>query len=183
MARGRRPLPSAVKDLRGNPGHRPVNQAEPVAGDGDPLRPEGLSEAANREWDEILPILKTMRVVGPADGKALAMYCHAFHRWQQAEENIERLGIVLEEMYLPDVVDPRFRDLQGLPILGKKYKKNPAVGISFEAMKTMKSYLIEFGMTPASRGKLHVEKPKEVDPMDAWLKQKMERNSAATKAN
>jgi P27 family predicted phage terminase small subunit len=188
MGKGRRPLPKSVKQLRGNPGHRAVNESEPILGDGDPVCPEGLHADAKKEWYEILPILKRMKVVTAADSKALAGYCHAFHRWQQAERNIEELGIVLVECYIPKLsegfADPRFIDPEtSLPVIGKKYKKNPAVSISFEAMKTMKSYLIEFGLTPASRGKLHVEKEKEIDPMDQWIKDKAARNAAATQPN
>jgi P27 family predicted phage terminase small subunit len=52
-------------------------------------------------------------------------------------------------------------------------KKNPAVAIANEQLKTMKSYLVEFGMTPSSRSKLHVEKPKVVDPADSYFEKKL----------
>lgn len=183
MGKGRRPLPTAVKALRGNPGKRELNEAEPIVGAGDPVCPEGLHADAKKEWDEILPILKRMKVITAADSKALAAYCNLFHRWQQAEREIERLGImlgapVLLEQWVENVADPSKSGFVKT-VAGIEYKKNPAVGISFEAQKAMKSFLIEFGLTPASRGKLHVEKPKEADPMDEWLRRKLDRNATA----
>lgn len=187
MGKGRRPLPASVKNLRGNPGHRAVNESEPIVniGDADPVCPVTLHEDAKKEWNEILPILKRMKVVTAADSKALAAYCHAFHRWQQAEREIERLGIMLGSPILLDQWEEgKDGEVEKVKVLaGIEYKKNPAVGISFEAMKTMKSYLIEFGLTPASRGKLHVEKEKEIDPMDQWIKDKAARNAASTPPN
>jgi hypothetical protein len=37
-------------------------------------------------------------------------------------------------------------------------------------MKTMKSFLVEFGMTPAARSRLRIDKPKEADPFEDYLK-------------
>jgi P27 family predicted phage terminase small subunit len=168
MGKGRRPLPTAVKQLRGNPGKRKPNTGEPAGPSGDPEKPPGLSESAAKEWDDILPILRTMGVVTRADGKALAAYCYTFDIWMLANVEIKKHGVMVEEAILGRVGGAE----EGL-CTGYKYKKNPAVQIANEALKTMKSYLVEFGMTPASRGKLHVEKPKEVDPMDAFLARKM----------
>ena len=72
MARGRRPLPTAVKDLRGNPGKRPRNLNEPQIEVGDPEMPAGLSDAAKQEWDAMVPHLKKMGVLTPVDRSALA---------------------------------------------------------------------------------------------------------------
>jgi len=157
---GRRPLPTAVKKLRGNAGKRKLNDAEPKPKPGDPEMPEGLSAAAAAEWRSIAPELRQLGVLTKIDGKALAAYCHAFARWMEAEVEIRRLGIV--------VMEPIFN---GERFLGCKYKKNPAVTISETAQKIMKAFLVEFGMTPSSRSRVRIEKPTEADPMDEFLKQ------------
>jgi len=156
---GRRPLPTAVKKLRGNAGKRKLNDAEPKPKPGDPEMPEGLSAAAGAEWRSIVPELRQLGVLTKIDGKALAAYCHAFARWMEAEVEIRRLGIV--------VMEPIFN---GEQFLGCKYKKNPAVTISETAQKIMKAFLVEFGMTPSSRSRVRIEKPTEADPMDEFLK-------------
>lgn len=159
---GRRPLPTAVKKLRGNPGKRKPNKNEPAAPVGDPEMPKGLSAAAAKEWKAIVPELRQLGVLSKIDRAALAAYCHAYARWFQAEEEIRKLGIVVKEPIL----------LQGLETDYVRYKKNPAVTISETATKIMKAFLVEFGMTPSSRSRIHVEKPPENDPLEDFLKGK-----------
>lgn len=128
--------------------------------------PEGMSKVAIEEWNAIVPILLEMKVLTQADGKALAAYCHNYARWFEAEKETERLGIMVEE--------PIFgKPMAGMDgereLLGYKYKRNPCVTISNDAQKLMKTFLIEFGLTPASRAKLRIEKPAEPDPFEAYL--------------
>lgn len=159
---GRRPKPTALKKLQGNPGKRKLNDREPKAKPGDPDMPRGLSAAAAEEWHAIVPELREMGILTKIDGKALAAYCHAFARWMEAEQEIARVGIVVQE----PIWDPHTSRL-----LGVKFKKNPAVTISETAQKIMKSFLVEFGMTPSSRSRVRIEKPlTEDDPMDAFLR-------------
>src|SRR5690348_1699990 len=103
---GRRPLPTAVKKLRGNPGKRALNDKEPAAPSGDPVMPKGLSAAAAQEWRSIVPELRQLGVLSRIDGKALAAYCHAYARWFQAEREVRRLGLVLREPIMGVVVLP-----------------------------------------------------------------------------
>jgi P27 family predicted phage terminase small subunit len=51
-----------------------------------------------------------------------------------------------------------------------RLKKNPACTVSETAMKTMKSFFVEFGMTPAARSRIRIDKPKEADPFEDYLK-------------
>jgi len=128
--------------------------------------PPDLPELAQKEWTSIVPRLMQLHVLSDVDGKALAAYCFAYARWHEAEQEIERLGIIVEEPILGGPIDDR-------EIVGYKYKRNPAVSISHDALKLMKTYLIEFGLTPAARTRLRIEKPKDVDPMDEYLRRKM----------
>ncbi|MGH7936119.1 MAG: phage terminase small subunit P27 family [Chthoniobacterales bacterium] len=157
---GRRPLPTAVKKLRGNPGKRKLNDKEPSAQLGEPEMPRDLPKAAAAEWKRIVPELQILVVLATVDRAALAAYCHAFARWFEAEREVKRLGIVVEEPIL----------IMGEATDFVRYKKNPAVTISEGAMKIMKSFLVEFGMTPSSRSRVRIEKPADDDPMDAFLK-------------
>ncbi len=120
-----------------------------------------LDAAARREWRRIVPELLDMGVLSTVDGPALGAYCSAYSHWIKAEKAIQRKGLLLEE--------PIF-DKRG-EVVGTKTRRNPAIGISTEAMKVMKSFLIEFGLTPAARTKVKV-KPhtEEEDPMEAFLR-------------
>lgn len=166
MPRGRRPLPTNLKKLRGNPGKRKLPKAgeEPTSSLADPEMPKGLSKVAQKEWRDVVPILREMKVLTKADGKALAAYCHNFSRWLEAEKEMERHGIMVEEPVFGRPDEQGERD-----IVGYKYKRNPCNSISNDAQKIMKSFLIEFGLTPASRAKLRVEKPSAPDPFDSYL--------------
>lgn len=157
---GRRPLPTAVKKLRGNRGKRPLNADEPIAESGEPEMPADLPELAQAEWKSIVPDLMKMGVLSKIDGKALAAYCYAFARWIQAEQEVADLGILVEE----PIVSRETGE-----IVGYKIKKNPAIPIVNEALRAMKSFLIEFGLSPASRSRLKIEKQKPADPLEAYL--------------
>lgn len=147
---GRKRKPDALKKAQGNPGGRPLNESGPIATLGAPDKPP-LSAIASQEWDDIVPQLMQMGVLTQVDGKALAAYCSTYEQWQQAEKMIKKYGLVTQSM--------------------GQLRKNPAVGIKSDALKLMKSFLIEFGLTPSSRSKLHLEpQAKEDDPVDALLK-------------
>jgi P27 family predicted phage terminase small subunit len=157
---GRRPLPTAIKKLRGNAGKRKLNDAEPIALPGVPEMPDGLGEVAAKEWRSIVPELVQLGVLSKVDGKALAAYCHSFARWFQAERDVEKYGVIVEEPIL----------LMGAATGFFRLKKNPACNVSETAMKTMKSFLVEFGMTPAARSRIRIDKRKEADPFEDYLK-------------
>lgn len=75
--RGPVPLPSAVAELRGNPGKRPLNRREPKARAVAPKCPEHVRQdaVAYKEWRRLVPILLRMRVLSEADGLILANLC------------------------------------------------------------------------------------------------------------
>jgi P27 family predicted phage terminase small subunit len=161
---GRRALPTAVKNLRGNPGKRPVNKAEPKPKSTAPAMPEGLPPLAIAEWKSIVPMLSLLGVLTEVDGKALAAYCEYFAQWREALDEVRTRGITLEEP-----ITKTFGETT--EVVGYKYKRNPAVSIANDAAKLMKSFLVEFGLTPSSRGRLKIDAaPGEEDPMDAYLR-------------
>lgn len=51
---GRKPKPTAVKKLEGNPGKRKLNTKEPVPAKGMPDCPEWLLPEAKKEWEKKL---------------------------------------------------------------------------------------------------------------------------------
>ncbi len=159
---GRRPKPTAVRKLQGNPGKRPLNQDKPTPQPGEPPMPAGLSLAAQKEWRTIVAELLTLNVLSIVDGKALAAYCHNFSRWMEAEAEIALHGLIVEEPVTKG-------QGEAAVIVGYKYKRNPAVTISNDAQKLMKSFLIEFGLTPASRSRLRIEKKADEDPFAKFL--------------
>jgi hypothetical protein len=60
VPRGRKPKPTAVKELAGNPGKRALNKHEPEPTAGDLLCPEGVEGEARREWYRVVDELIKM---------------------------------------------------------------------------------------------------------------------------
>lgn len=133
---GRRPKPTALKELAGNPGKRPLNDAEPRPEIGEPERPKGLDKPARRAWRIIVPKLLAMGVLTKADGQALASYCDCVMLIERSRRDIKTFGIFTTNA-----------------LTGER-KKSPAVQILLEATAKKKSIEVEFGLTPASRSKL-----------------------------
>jgi P27 family predicted phage terminase small subunit len=134
---GRRPKPTALKLLDGNPGHRALNRNEPQPG-GIPSCPRHLDAVAKSEWKRISRELIATGLLTSVDRAALAAYCAAWSRWVNAETSIEKFGAVIKS--------PK----SGYPI------QNPYIGIANTAIDQMRRFMIEFGMTPASRSRIHV---------------------------
>jgi P27 family predicted phage terminase small subunit len=138
VTRGRLPKPSHLKLLQGKPGHRPLNENEPQPEvlDETPAPPEHLSVLARAEWERVYPMLVRNRLVTEADLSALSAYCQAYGRWQEAESEIAKQGLVF---IVPG---------SGYPI------QNPYLAIANKALEQMRQFLTEFGMTPSSRSRV-----------------------------
>jgi P27 family predicted phage terminase small subunit len=159
---GRRPLPTAIKKLRGNPGKRALPENEPKLPVKEPEMPPDLPELAQQEWNSIVPMLLRLGCLNELHGKALGAYCFCYARWCQAEEEVRKRGIMIEETLF---------DKDGNEV-SSKLKRNPAISISNEALKLMKSFLVEFGLTPSSASRLRIEPPKEDDPFEVYMRRK-----------
>ena len=58
--RGRKPKPTAIKRLEGNPGKRPLNIYEPKPLKKAPTCPDWLDEEAKREWRRLAKTMEAM---------------------------------------------------------------------------------------------------------------------------
>lgn len=155
-----------VKKRQGNSGHRNLNKVAPKGALGTPEMPLGLSDVAQQEWNDIVPLLVRMGVqLCEGDGKALAAYCSCYAQWMLAEKEIAEYGITVNIVR----EDPDDGD-----VIFSEYKVNPAVRVRSDALRQMKSFLIEFGLTPASRCKLETKPAGDapVDPLEEFLKGK-----------
>jgi P27 family predicted phage terminase small subunit len=153
---GRRPLPTQTRIAEGNRGHRPIDgdDVEPTAD--APEMPKGLSRSARREFRFMCRTLLDLGVLTVVDGRALAAYCEAFAQKEKASKELNRLGAAIETFAI---------DKSGERVF-LRIEKNPWWSIWVDACKLEKSFLIEFGLTPASRRNLKIPfKPKE-DELD-----------------
>jgi P27 family predicted phage terminase small subunit len=160
---GRRPKPLAMHKLNGNPSKLSKAVLEgadnPTPEAGIPEMPKGMPLAARREWRRIVPLLLANGLLSKVDGKPLAQYCIAFARGEEAQKLIDKYG---------PVIQTSFRDKEGNIVIGD-LKNNPAVSQALAWSKLMKSYLIEFGLTPASRRNLKIAKESANDPVEEFM--------------
>lgn len=152
--RGRKPLPTSVKLLRGNPGKRALNHSEPQPRRSLPRAPRWLDNDAKMEWRRTSKLLHEMGVLTQIDRNALAVYCECYSTWKQAREQLANEGLTMT-------------GAKGQPI------KNPLLTIIEKAREQMKQYAAEFGMTPSSRSRLKVNEKSEEDPFEEWVKEKL----------
>ena len=82
--RGRKPKPTALKMLEGNPGGRPLNTKEPKPEKKAPRCPSWLEDEAKKEWKRMAKVLENMGLLTEMDMAAFAGYCQAYARWKEA---------------------------------------------------------------------------------------------------
>src|SRR5260370_21696242 len=149
--RGRKPKPTRLKILEGNPGRRPLNPNEPAPRAANPRCPAHLSDEAKAEWKRISRELYALGLLARIDRAALAAYCQSWARWVKAEDLLKQSGEVLKS--------------QGT---GAFYQ-NPYLCVANRAMEQMHRFLTEFGMTPSSRCRIHVTPQNARDEFEAFL--------------
>jgi P27 family predicted phage terminase small subunit len=133
--RGRRPKPTRMKALTGNPGKRPLNAHEPRPEPALPECPPELSPAAQREWRRLAGELSKLNLITNLDWGALATYCGAYGMWAEAMEQIQKYGTMVKSP-------------TGFPI------QSPYLSIANRQAEIMMRVASEFGFTPASRSRI-----------------------------
>ena len=93
---GRKPKPTAVKKLEGNPGKRKLNTKEPVPAKGMPACPDWLMPEAKKEWERLAKLMNQRGVLTEVDMAAFAAYCQSYARWREAQEHITSGGSTFE---------------------------------------------------------------------------------------
>ena len=133
--RGRKPKPTALKVLEGNPGKRPLNLYEPNPEDKMPECPEWLEEEARAEWDRLAVPMFRLGLLKDLDMAAFAVYCQAYARWKEAEEFISQHGSIVKTK-------------NGF------WQQVPQVTIAHQNQKVMLQAAAEFGLTPSARSRI-----------------------------
>ena len=145
-------MPTAMKILTGNAGHRPLPAAEPQH---DPLScsdcPPELSEQARAEWDRVAPLLIDRGQVTVVDRAVLAGYCTKYAQWQELEA---------ESAGQPFVLERKSGSLMA----------NPIHGIANRALALMLKAAAEIGLTPSSRTRVSVRDPSRATPLDRFTR-------------
>ena len=151
--RGRKPKPTGMKQLEGNPGKRKLNEHEPKPEKKAPACPKWLEPEAKKEWKRLARKLEQMGVLTEVDMAAFAGYCQSYARWKEAEEFITQYGTIV-------------RTPSGY------WSQVPQVSIAQTNLKIMSKLAEQFGLTPSARSRIIADSTSnyEVDEMDELLK-------------
>lgn len=145
--RGRKPIPTELKKLAGNPGHRPINDLEPKPKRDLPRCPSHLDKTAKAMWRKLSKELHVLGVLTNIDTELLSAYCQVYSRWKNAELMLQKSGEVI-------------KTTNGNLI------QNPYLAIANRAIEQMAKLASEFGMTPSSRSRIKINEPEELDELD-----------------
>lgn len=135
MGAGRKPKPTAMKKLEGNPGKRKLNTKEPIPAKGMPSCPAWLLPDAKTEWKRLCNELNQMGVLTEIDRSAFAAYCQSYARWKEAQDHINSEGATYETE-------------NGMQ------RPNPWVAICNTEQRLMMQAASEFGLTPSARSRI-----------------------------
>ncbi len=150
--RGRKPKPTAIKELEGNPGKRQLNTNEPKPAARAPSCPKWLEPDAKKEWRRLAKQMEQLGILTEVDMAAFAGYCQAYARWKAAEEFISKHGAIVKTP-------------------SGYWQQIPQVSIAQQYLKQMNKFCEQFGLTPASRSRIiaNVQQTEYMDEMDKIL--------------
>lgn len=151
MSVGRKPKPTHLKLVTGNPGKRALkpDAIQPPARSKVLAPPAHLSGEAKSEWKRLAPMLTKLGILSDLDRGAFAAYCQAYGRWKLAEDSLDNLRRKDESGFAGMLVTTK----AGNTI------QNPLVGIANRSMDMMVKYAAEFGFTPSARARVQDTAP------------------------
>ena len=133
---GRKPKPTALKALAGNPGKRKLNKDEPEFKAIRSVKPpEWLDDIAATMWVMITKQLCGAGVLQVTDLHNVEAFCASYSRWRQAEAACAQYGVLIAS------------DSGG-------YTKNPAYTAAAESLRQMAQFGSLLGLDPSSRSRL-----------------------------
>lgn len=151
MTRGRKPRPTHLKLIEGNPGKRALPRAEPKPEPKAPKPPTDLHGDALREWRRVAPQLERLGLLTGLDRAALAAYCWSWAQLLAAERTLAESSLLLK----------------GRPDRGMV--RNPAAAIARDASRDCRAWCSEFGMTPSARGRMALPDDPDDDDLETLL--------------
>lgn len=147
MARGRPPLPAAVKKLRGNPGKRKIqpDTAPPMKGEAQPCAadvaalpvpppPRHMGKVAAEEWRRLAKLMVERGTLRELDRTAFEARCMAYERLITARR--------------------QSRGALTYKAPNGTIRPHPLVKVMEMAERAIRAFDTEYGLTPASRARV-----------------------------
>jgi P27 family predicted phage terminase small subunit len=140
--RGRKPKPTELKILTGNPGKRPLNKQEPKPQviDLAVSMPDDLTHDEQLEWSSWVPVLNGCKIITELDVPILRQLVQLIVTNREANKKLRATGLLIKTP-------------------GGYAQANPLLSIINQTNAAILARLVELGMTPSSRSRLKVESP------------------------
>ena len=148
MTAGRKPKPTQLKVVQGTFRRDRANPSEPKPRKQLPPCPDFLEGTARKEYFRIGRKLQRIGVLTEVDDLALIGLCQSWAEYVEATEQVRKTGMLVKSP-------------SGYPIF------NPYVVLANQALKRVKAFLTEFGMTPSSRSRI-IAGPADDSGADEW---------------
>lgn len=152
----RKPTPTAIRKLQGNPGKRPLPKREPKPRVEAPKMPTGLSKAAQNEWKRLVAECVRLKIITTLDHSLLRSY---IHEWQMCEHLFGQCKN--HGTYISDTVIDRNGNAYQTNI-----KRAPWDTSLAQHQSILRGIRSDLGFTPTARTKVSVvedEEPKKAD--------------------
>ncbi len=127
--------PTSLKLVEGTYREDRVAKHEPKPRVAIPKPPRHLSGIALEEWHRIVQELADNGLMTNLDRAALTLYCDMWAGYVKAEENVKKNGMTTQTA-------------------ANNMIENPYFSIMKRCAELMHKFLVEFGMTPASRTRI-----------------------------
>lgn len=144
--------PLEVRLAKGNTSNRPIPDAvERVPG--EPEVPSTLGPVGLKCWFDVTAVLRARGQLSKDSGLSLMALCSCWEEWNELRDNIQAYGRTSK--FLSDAVQ---RILARMPDADPEdwmqTKVRPEVALFQDADRRLRAWLIEFGLTDVSRGKV-----------------------------
>ncbi len=117
---GRKPKPTALKLIRGNPGKRPLNNNEPMP-IGDVNKPAFVKGKAAQLWIQYAPELERLGVLTVVDVDMFGAWCCLMAEFQESPERCNAARIAqMRALASTFGLDPSARVRLGTPAKNKR---------------------------------------------------------------
>ena len=158
---GRPRKPTSAKIIQGNfrKDRSPKNEPQPKKVFEVPRPPSHLTRHAKKLWKSLAAELVEKGILTITDLPALEACCEIYGQYREAHEAVFHP--------IDSMTGKRTKRTLAEYLKGRNSQTMPEYTAMTKAFNTFKAYLIEFGMTPASRGKLDIPEVPEgnIDPV------------------
>lgn len=136
--RGPQATPTETKRLQGNPGHRRLNDREPVPPPGAPEMPDHFDDNAKKAWHWLCGMLGRMNLLAESDVAIMALYCDTWAEYVKVRRDVNRYGFVM------------ISKKTGMPFM------TPHLCVEAMLKKQLMQILPAMGLTASSRSQIRV---------------------------